>query len=78
MTFREDFEGWTENLFRFVQTDDLKDLRNHLRQYGVFVPMEGHRIAKELAKVIEDDEYHVWTTEEVEKQLDINTYFVSR
>ena len=38
---REDFIGWTKGTWTPVKKDIVRDFRNFLREYGVFVPMDG-------------------------------------
>ena len=43
--FREDFKEWNKNIFLIGDTDDVQDLRNHLRESGVYISKYGKRIA---------------------------------
>lgn len=73
--FREDFEGWTPDLFALGGTDTVRDFRDYLREYGVFIPKNGERISKNLCQVINEEKWHEWTTEEVENQLATKKFF---
>jgi hypothetical protein len=69
---RDNFIGWTEDIFKLVYTNDLKRLRNHLRDWGVFIPKNKKNLAKNLARfiagdVIDDPEWD-WTDEDIKKQ----------
>jgi len=38
---REDFVRWTKEIWAPANKDIVRDFRNFLREYGVFVPMDG-------------------------------------
>ena len=75
--FREDFQDWTKETFALGNTDDVRNLRDHLRAYGVYVPRDGRRIAENLAIVVSTDEYHEWTEAEANEELKLNKAFHS-
>ena len=56
--YREDFQNWTKNIFFFNNTDDLRDLRNHLREYDIFILKNGKRITENLANIVTKNKYH--------------------
>lgn len=47
-TFREDFEGYSEDDFRLFSNYDLRTLRAFLRKHGVWVEKSRLTIAKSL------------------------------
>jgi hypothetical protein len=68
--FVEDFEGWTSATFMIGDINERRHLRNHLSQRGVFVERKGKvPIAPALEKVLQEEEPHVWTDEEINKQM---------
>ena len=76
--FKEDFEGWTTEIFSLANTDLRRDLRNYLRDHGVFVVKDGKKIAERLADVVKNEEYHEWTDEEIKLQISTSNTFNSR
>jgi hypothetical protein len=76
--FKEDFEGWTTEIFALANTDLRRDLRNYLRDHGVFVVKDGKKIAERLADVVKNEEYHEWTDEEIKLQMSTSNTFNSR
>ena len=44
--FREGFQDWTKELFALGETEDVRYLRNHLREYGVFVQEMGNALQR--------------------------------
>ena len=51
--FREDFEDWKLDTWRLGHKDIIRELRSHLRRYGVFVKKDGNRIRNNLQDIIE-------------------------
>ena len=76
--YQDDFEGWTKETFLLTKVEWVKNLRDFLRDHGVYIPMERKRIAEELANLVHEEEYHEWTTEEVAQQLKNSSQFRSR
>ena len=76
--YREDFQNQTKNIFLLNNTDDLRNLRNHLREYGVFIPKNEKRIAENLTNIVTENEYHKWTEAEINEQLKFFSIFHSR
>ena len=75
--FREDFQGWTKEIFSIGETDDVRYLRDHLRANGVYIPKDGKRIAENIANAVNEEEYHEWTEEEANEQLRLGKVFHS-
>ncbi len=70
-TFRDDFEGWTEQSFKTATNDVLRSLRNFLRKHGVWIPRQERKtIAKSLQEVLEKDTETAWTEEKILDSLD--------
>jgi hypothetical protein len=68
--FREDYEGWTAEVFKVANNGVTRTIQDYLREHGVFVLKQARVIInKELAKAISEDEYHTWTKEEIEYQM---------
>jgi len=69
--FQEDFEDFTADTFRKVQTDTRARLRTHLLRRGVYVAAYNKRnsISKVLADTIAEEEFHKWTDEEITSTL---------
>ena len=67
--FREDFKGWTTNIFALGSTKTVRDLRDYLREYGVYIVKDGKAIAENLYDILQEEEYHQWTEQEVKHQL---------
>ena len=76
--FQEDFAGWKQETFEIAENADVRALRDHMRMYGVYAPKDGRRIAANLAEIVEQDEYHEWTEDEVNHHLRHYTEFHSR
>ena len=76
--FQEDFAGWKQETFEMAENADVRALRDHMRMYGVYAPKDGRRIAANLAEIVEQDEYHEWTEDEVNHHLRHYTEFHSR
>jgi hypothetical protein len=67
--FQEDFENFTPATLTSIRTQHLKNLRNHLRGRGVYVAPNTKRttIAQTLFDVIEEEEQHEWTDDEIQE-----------
>ena len=76
--FREGFEGWTREFFMLGDLEDVRELRNHLREYGVYVQRDRRRIADNLAAIFTEDEYHERTETEANEQMKISKIFHSQ
>ena len=65
--FQEDFQEWTIDDFRRSQTIAKTRLRLHLLQRGVYVARHSNRypLAKALFDVIQEEEPHQWTDDEL-------------
>ncbi|RKF76380.1 hypothetical protein GcC1_072032, partial [Golovinomyces cichoracearum] len=65
--FQEDFAEWTIKLFDIADRLLLRDLRDHLRQNGVFIENRpGVKYAKQLENILTQDVEHNWTEQEIE------------
>ncbi|RKF58772.1 hypothetical protein OnM2_065046 [Erysiphe neolycopersici] len=76
--FREDFEGWSTEVFLIADTKIRRVFRNFLLQHGVYMPRNGQKIADALASVVNDKNYHEWTIEEVQEYMKTTKNFYSR
>lgn len=66
--FREDFGNWTLEMMNRCKVDILYLLRDSLTKNGVFVPRDNRRLAIRLLEVINEEQEHEWTQEEMEIQ----------
>ena len=76
--FREDFEDWTKDKWALGDRDIIRELRDFLRRNGVFVPTDGRSIAANIQKVLDDDNEHQWTPQEVQHQIKVYRRLDSR
>ena len=59
---REDFVRWIKEIWAPVNKDIVWDFRDFLREYGVFVPMDGGVIGDNIQEhIINVKEEHKWT-----------------
>lgn len=66
--FIDDFQGWTKEWFDLGLKDTKRDLRDYLRQHGVYVTcVARYSITQALAKAITHKEIPEWPKEELEK-----------
>ncbi|KAF8854920.1 hypothetical protein BDZ45DRAFT_627121 [Acephala macrosclerotiorum] len=65
-------------IFRLADPDLIRRLRNFLRTYGCWVPRDGALITENLVRVINSEEFHEWTTQEINDQLRNRGSFYSR
>jgi hypothetical protein len=67
--YQEDFESFDTDKFKRVSTKQLKELYHLLRQRGVYAyPKEKrYTYAHLLASVVQEEEFHTWTQEEVDE-----------
>ncbi|KAI6248445.1 hypothetical protein HI914_03767 [Erysiphe necator] len=76
--FCDHFDGWTDDKFSLASKQALTDLRDYLRENGVYVyKARGASKAVELAKVISEPLQHNWTLEEIQQQIDRSNGFKS-
>ncbi|RKF83949.1 Autophagy-related protein 22 [Golovinomyces cichoracearum] len=69
LTFKEDFEGWAEKIFNIAHPHVARNLRDYLRQNGVFVAKgPGFNITKSLMEVLKEADMHRWSQEGIEYQ----------
>ncbi|KAK6211233.1 hypothetical protein QIS74_10497 [Colletotrichum tabaci] len=73
--FQSDFEAWPEEAFIKTPSSIMTILRNHLRANGVYVKMDGSRIAKNVIDVISQERFHVWTQAEIDEVTDKHRSF---
>src|SRR3984885_5120448 len=67
--YQEDFESFDTDKFKRASTKQLKELYHLLRQRGVYAyPKEKrYTYAHLLASVVQKEEFHTWTQEEVDE-----------
>ncbi|RKF75725.1 putative powdery mildew-specific protein, partial [Golovinomyces cichoracearum] len=66
--YREDFKKWTLGMMDKSKVDILYLLRDSLAKNGVYVPRDNRRLAIRLLEVVNEEEEHEWTQEEIEIQ----------
>lgn len=76
--FKEDFDGWTIEIWDKANTKIRRDFRNFLRHNGVFVNKNGKSIAIAIQEVLDDKQEPKWTEKDIEAQLKISKKFCSR
>ncbi|RKF77232.1 hypothetical protein GcC1_065016, partial [Golovinomyces cichoracearum] len=65
--FQEDFAEWTTQIFDIDDRLLLRDLRDYLRNKGVFIDSKaGVRYAKQFENVLTQETEHNWTEQEIE------------
>jgi hypothetical protein len=67
--FREDFDGWTKEIFTLGNAQLVREFRDFLRTYGCFVSRDGTSVPAALQKTLEEEEQHQWTEDEIKYQL---------
>ena len=67
--FQDDFKNFTVETFNRPNRATIQDLRHCLRCGGVYVQQNNKRltIAKSLIAVVEQDEFHEWTDDDVKE-----------
>ena len=72
LVFQEQFEGFTVESFRKIRTETRSKLRRHLLRRGVYVGKHNNRvtISELLFEVIQREELHQWTDEEIEATIE--------
>jgi hypothetical protein len=63
--------------FAFNNTDDIRNLRDHLQVYNIYIPRDGRRITENFAIVVSINEYYEWTDTEANEELKLNKAFHS-
>jgi hypothetical protein len=63
--------------FVFNNTDDVRNLRDYLRVYGIYILRDKRRIAKNLTIVVSINKYYEWTEAETNEKLKFNKAFYS-
>ncbi|POS86956.1 hypothetical protein EPUL_001157, partial [Erysiphe pulchra] len=68
--FKEDFEGWNEEMFKSADRRAVHLLRDYLRGNGVWVA-KVNRItrAKMIQQILDDKEEHIWTESDIADAL---------
>ena len=56
--FREDFEGWTKDIFNLGHKNLVRVLRDHLRVYGCYVGRDRRTLSINLQITIKKEEYY--------------------
>ena len=68
--FVEDFIDFTETHFQLANKDCVRNLRDFLCANGVYVHRQARvSMAKELFKVLQEDNPHEWTDDEIQNQI---------
>ncbi|RKF74018.1 hypothetical protein GcM1_241046 [Golovinomyces cichoracearum] len=76
--FRDDFDSRKKEHFDKAEKEVTTNLRTFLRQSDVFVMLKsGALINQELYNVVENPDYHEWTHDEFQQQLNRNGTFNS-
>ena len=65
---QEDFDQWSKEIWAIPEKYIIRDFRNFLVENGVFVP-KSRNIGEEIQKVIDIEEEHQWSPEELDQQL---------
>ncbi|RKF60844.1 hypothetical protein GcC1_161010 [Golovinomyces cichoracearum] len=69
--YHDDFENWSDTIFAKADSYVQHDLRDHLRQNGVFVDAgRGKRLTVGLSKVLKEEVPHAWTPAEIKEQIE--------
>lgn len=66
-TFCNDFEEWDVQTFNATSRALISDFRDHLVSHGVYMATNNRPISERLVNVIQQEDYHVWTDEEMTK-----------
>ncbi|CAD6502572.1 BgTH12-05163, partial [Blumeria graminis f. sp. triticale] len=66
--YRDDFSNWTLEMMKKCKVDILYLLRDSLTKNGVFVPRDSRKLAVRLLEVINEEQEHEWTQQEIEIQ----------
>jgi hypothetical protein len=71
LVFQEQFEGFTVESFKKIRTETRSKLRRHLLKRGVYVGQHSNRvtISELLFEVIQQEELHQWTDEDIETTI---------
>ncbi len=71
VTFRDDFEEWTEQSFKTTTNDVLRSLRNFLRKHDVWISRQKRKtIARSLQEVLEKETETTWIEKKISNSLD--------
>jgi hypothetical protein len=66
---------WTKETFALNNINDIRNLRDHLRAYNIYILRDGRRIAENLAIIVSINEYHKWTEAKANEELKLNKIF---
>jgi hypothetical protein len=70
VTFRDDFEEWTEQNFKITTNDVLRSLRNFLRKQSVWISRQKRKtIARSLQEMLEKETETPWTEKKIMNSL---------
>ena len=65
-TFKEDFDSFTETIFKSANQQFIRKLRTHLRKYGVWIKKERQTtVAQALAQTLLEEDMTPWTDTEI-------------
>ena len=56
--FKQDFEGWTKDMFLIANGNLFWDLRDHLQAYGCWVRKDSKSITGNIEKLLKEKEQH--------------------
>ena len=76
-SFQDDFEGYTEEDFRLVNSNDIRKLRNFIRRRGVWIEKSRLTIAKSLFNALQEEEPTQWTNADIQEYLSTEGAFDS-
>jgi hypothetical protein len=76
--FREDFKGWTLDIWTLGSKAIIREFRDFLRENGVYVLKDKALIAMNVQAVLDEEEQHKWTKREIEHQIRTMRKFNSR
>ena len=58
--------GWTTDTWALGNVNIVQDFQDFLRENGVFIPMDGGAIGDNIQQVLDVEEEHEWTPQEIE------------
>ncbi|KAI1000018.1 hypothetical protein K3495_g8179 [Podosphaera aphanis] len=75
--FKEDFDGWTVNIFKVANKNIRRELKDRLKNSGVYVGGRG-QVSDQLFHLLKCDQCPEWPADELELHLQKGTEFKSR
>ncbi|KAI0997170.1 hypothetical protein K3495_g11017 [Podosphaera aphanis] len=75
--FKEDFEGWTANLFKIANKNIRRELKDRLKNSGVYVGGRG-QVPDQLYYLLKCDECPPWPKDELESHMQKGYNFETR